>query len=231
VPNAPRRPSRRWRACLFIGAGSIAAGVLWSGPAGAEQCQPQPNPGYKVEVAVEIPPVGVLRHLSRSELGEMAHHGPSEQVLGVTATRLEAETTTYFGGHTADGGVCLWVERIHLALRYSALDIYVASEYAPTSCPYKAVLKHERRHEDVARHHLKGYIEQIRSALSSLAIPKARKPVFATSLETGQAKVRSTLERLLEPVAKKIRRTMGEAQAKVDSRGEYQRVRKQCNNW
>ncbi len=161
----------------------------------------------------------------------MAHHGPREQVLGVTASRLEAETVTYFGGRTADGGVCLWVERIHLELRYSALDIYVASEYAPTSCPYKAILRHERKHEEVARRHLKGYIEQIRSALSSLTIPKARGPMFAASLEAGQAKVRSVLERLLEPVAEKIRRTMSEAQAKVDSRGEYQRVRRQCNSW
>ncbi len=128
APSASRRPSQRWPAYLFLCAGFIGAGVLWPGPASAGPCQPQPDSDYRVEVAIEIPPVGVHRHLSRSELGEMAHHGPREQVLGVTASRLDAATSTYFSGHTADDGVCLWVERIHLELRYSALDIYVASE-------------------------------------------------------------------------------------------------------
>lgn len=231
APGAFRGPSHRWPVYLFLGAGFICSSVLWPGLARAGPCQAQPDADYRVDVAIEIPPVGVHRHLSRNELGNMTPHGPSEQVLGMTASRLEAETSTYFGAHAADGGVCLWVDRIHLALRYSALDIYVASEYASTSCPYKAILRHERRHEEVARRHLNGYIEQIRSALSSLAIPKARSPMFAASLEAGQTKVQAVLERLLEPIAEKIRGTMKEAQAKVDSRGEYQRVRRQCNNW
>lgn len=224
---AAGRPGRRaWPVLLLTCYALLGPAAAVAGP-----CEPQAGPEYRVDVTIEVPPVGIHRDLSRAELGEMAYHGPTDRILGLTASRLEPRASAHFRSQPLGDGYCIWVEAVHVVLRYSALDIYIASEYEPTSCPYQAILAHEKRHEKVARHDLKGYVQVIRSALSSLSIPKARSPLYVESEEAGKAKTRRILKTLLAPIHEKMSATMDQAQARVDSVEEYRKVRTQCRHW
>ena len=221
---------RRFRAVV---AGSAAAllGMAGAGPADAAVC-PSESLRYQVEVSIEMPPVAVHRDRSRSQLGLLSFHGPTDRILGVTASSLRAGTATRFGHRPLPGeGVCFWVERIEVTLRYESLDIYIASEYAPHSCQYRAILSHEERHAEVARSYLDDYVQTIRSALTSLAIPKPHSPSLVEQASAAQSTSQATIEKLLAPVLGRLRQDMAAAQSRIDSPAEYRRVEKQCPRW
>ena len=217
---------------------ALAAGLVWAllavgpvGPAAAAVCYPESG-AYRVDVVIDLPPVAVHHHRSRAELGQLAFHGPTNRVLGVTASALRAGTATYFGNRPLEGeGVCLWVEWIEVTLQYEALDIYIASEYSRGSCQYNAILSHEKRHAEVARHYLDDYVQTIRGALASLAIPKPRSPLLVDNVTGAQQKTQATIEKLLQPILARLRRDMEAAQDKIDSAAEYRRVETQCARW
>ncbi len=212
----------------------LAALLAWTaaaGPASAEACPPQPG-DYRIDVEIEIPQVNLRRDRSRADLGDMAIHGPNYSVLGLTSSSLEAGTSTYYMNlPLEEGGSCFWVERIKVLLRYETLDIFIASEYDPTSCPYKAILTHEEKHASVARSHLTGSVQQVRSALTALTIPKPRAPLLVESVERAQDQTQATIEKLLKPVMQRLRESMRRAQEEIDSPEEYRRVQRQCADW
>ena len=157
---------------LLCGGFLWAWALLWPNPAGAATCPPQEGSDFQVRVRIEIPPARIRRDRSRAQLGEMKYHKPTERILGMMVSRIETDISSRFRARPAGSGLCFWIEDIEVVLRYSALDVFIASEYSPTSCPYKAVLAHEERHAEIARRHLHSYVQPIRSALSSHAIPK-----------------------------------------------------------
>ena len=207
------------------------AGLGWAGPVAAAVCPPATG-SYRVEVVIEMPPVEIHHDYSRAQLGLLAFHGPSDRILGVTASNLRAGTSTQYGHRPLEGeGVCFWVDHIEVLLRYEALDIYIASEYKRASCQYQAILSHEKKHAEVARTYLDDYVQVIRSQLASLSIPKPRDPRLVDSVTEAEEKTQATIHKLLEPVIARLRKDMEEAQNKIDTRAEYRRVEKQCPKW
>lgn len=222
-----RRRFRAGATGLFLS----LAGVGWAGPAPGAVCVPETGT-YRVDVQIDLPPVTIRHELSRAQLGLLAFHGPTNRVLGVTASNLRASSSTHYRHRPIEGeGACLWVDHIDVTLRYEALDIYIASDYAANSCQYQAILGHENKHAAVARSHLDDYMQVIRSVLSSLTIPKPRSPKLVQSVTAGQAQIQKTVETLLEPVIERLRTNMAAAQQRVDSPAEYRRVEKQCAGW
>ena len=206
-------------------------GLGWASPAPAAVC-PSQTGSYRVDVPIELPSVEIHHDRSRAQLGLLAFHGPTSRVLGVTASKLRAGTATHYGHRPLEGeGVCFWVDRIEVMLRYEVLDIYIASEYTSGSCQYQAILTHEKRHAKVARTYLDDYVQTIRSALASLAIPKSRDPRLVENVTGAQQKTQATIESLLKPIIARLRKDMKEAQNRVDTPTEYRRVEKQCPKW
>ncbi len=212
----------------------LALALMWlscAGPALAAVC-PSESGSYRVDVLIEMPPVTIHHNHSRAQLGLLAFHGPTNRILGITASKLRAGTSTRYGNRPLEGeGVCFWVDHIEVMLRYEALDIYIASDYTRASCQYQAILTHEKRHTGVARSYLDDYVQTIRSALASLAIPKPRDPRLVESVTSAQEKTQATIGKLLKPVIAKLRKTMEKAQNRIDSVAEYRRVETQCPKW
>ncbi len=163
----------------MAGLALVLVGLGWASPALAAVC-PSQTGSYRVDVPIELPPVEIHHDHSRAQLGLLAFHGPTSRVLGVTASKLRAGTATHYGHRPLEGeGVCFWVDRIEVMLRYEVLDIYIASEYTSGSCQYQAILTHEKRHAKVARTYLDDYVQTIRSALASKASSSRSSPGFA----------------------------------------------------
>ncbi len=205
--------------------------LFCAGAAAADPCPAEPGAGYRIEATVEMPPPRLRHDLSRAELGELAFHGPSDRVLGLTASSVEILVSTEAFSRTDGDGACVWLERIVATLRYDALDIFVAKEYPPTSCPYQAILAHERRHAKIARRHLQSFVQPVRSAFTALTIPRPESPLRAASAAAGEARIKDLLAGLLAPLRKRLAASMDRAQARVDTREEYRRVQSQCRNW
>lgn len=222
--------ARRVRAPL-AGLLLVVTGLGWAGPAAGAVCPPGTG-SYRVDVRTELPPVVIHHDLSRAQLGLLAFHGPTNRVLGITASNLRAARVTRYGHRPLEGeGNCFWVNGIEVTLRYEALDIYIASEYPPGSCQYQAILNHENKHAAAAQALLDDYVEEIRSVLTSLAIPKPRAPRLVETVSEAQQQTQAAIENLLLPVLARLRKTMQDVQSRIDARAEYRRVEKQCAKW
>lgn len=204
--------------------------VAASAPAAAVVCQPQGD-GIRVDVAVKVAPASLHHDLDRARLGELSFHGPRDGVLGLATARLRVTVDASYKSRQVADAHCIWISALDAKLHYTALDLYIAAEYAPASCPYKAILAHERKHVEIARRHLEGTVRELRSALAALSVPKASAPVLVERPAEARAEMEAMVSALLEPVLARARRTLAEAQNEADSAEEYRRILRQCSTW
>jgi hypothetical protein len=125
----------------------------------------------------------------------------------------------------------VWTASAVVDLSYQQLDVNIASEYAPGSCQYEAVLDHENEHVEVAQRVMEPYAQLIQRALMSVEIPTARSPIAVNSPEHAHAKVEATFERILLPVRDQLVRTLEEQQAHVDTPDNYRWTAQRCSKW
>lgn len=196
-------------------------------------CPRSPRAPYEVNVRIEIPPVPVNHEFSIAELGELSFHGPRSRVLGLTKGGLQINrtSTTRYSSAPSGDGFCFWVTAVDVTLSYRTMEVYVAKEYDPGTCAYRAILEHEKEHVRAARKNLNRYAPRVRSALTSLLIPTGREPAAVASPEDAEREVKALSRELLEPVYREMIESLRKTQAALDTPGEYRRVRRRCRKW
>ena len=80
----------------------------------------------------------IHRNRSIKELGRMFGHRKKGNVLGLTQTQLDFGWETHIRSYREGGSYCFWIAGLTLTARYPTPDIYVAKEYFPGTCPYRA---------------------------------------------------------------------------------------------
>jgi hypothetical protein len=189
---------------------------------------------YDIDLALDMPKPRLHRDRSIAELGEMHLHGAAGRVLGLTETNLEVAWHVGFEFRPdaeAPGNHCLWVRRVAIEVRHPAPDVYVAREYAPGSCPYRAILAHEQAHVDAVRDTVNRFTPRLRWVLTSLRIPTGRRPISVDSPEAGQARLEALMKELADPVIAEMAAALRAIHERLDSPAGYREVRKRCRNW
>ncbi len=197
----------------------------------ASDCPGDPAIGYDIELKIDIPEPRLHHNLGTAELDRRAPHGPGTRVLGLADTGLEFGWAVRFEWQPQGAGSCFWVRRTELAIRHPSPDIYVAREYRRGSCPYRAILAHERQHMSTSRAQINRFLPRLRWVLTSLRIPTGGRPIFVSSAEAAKTEVRALMKELAEPLFREIGQALRAAQAKLDSAASYRRLRKACKNW
>ena len=197
----------------------------------ALECPDNPDIEHEIELVIDIPEPRLHHDLGIAELGREASHGPDKRVLGLADIGLEFGWAARFEWQEWDGGFCFWVRRTALTIRHPSPDIYVAREDRRGSCPYRAILAHERQHMSISREQINRYLPRLRWVLTSLQIPTGGRPVFVDSAEAAKSDIRALMKDLAEPLFQEMIAALRAAQAELDSTASYRRLRKACNNW
>ena len=209
----------------------LAAAAPGSAAMAASDCRGDPEIGYDIDLAIEIPEPRLHHDLSVAQLGRMAIHRPRERVLGLANVGLDFGWSVGFEWRPRGDGFCFWVRRTELTIRHPSPDIYIAREYRRGTCPYRTILGHERRHIRISKELINRYIPRLRWVLISLRIPTGERPVFVTSAEDAKPEIAALMKELAEPLFQEMAKALREAQAKIDSPTSYRRLRKACRNW
>jgi hypothetical protein len=196
---------------LSIAAASFAA--ISSGASAAGCRAPRSAGDFEVRVNIDPGEATVHNHLSKAQLGTSNLHGRRAQIL---------EWKNVY---------CFWTASAVVDISYHQLDVNIASDYEPGSCQYEAVLDHEYEHVGVAQNIMQPYAQQIRQALTTLAIPTAHLPSLANSPEIAAEEVEEVFRRTLIPVRDQMGRLLVERQAEVDTLENYRRTWKRCRKW
>ncbi len=208
-----------------------ATEVLAASAQATADCPGDPGIDHDIELKIDIPKPRLHHDLGIAELGRRAPHGPGKRVLGLADTALEFGWAVRFEWQPRGAGYCFWVRRTELAIRHPSPDIYVAREYRRGSCPYRAILAHERQHMNTSRAQINRFLPRLRWVLTSLRIPTGDRPIFVTSAEAAKTEIRALMKELAESLFREIGQALRAAQAKLDSPASYRRLRKACKNW
>jgi hypothetical protein len=196
------------------------------------RCPKVSNMDYTVNVQVHAPSAPIDHSRSIEELNHSASfHDPSKEVLGLAESDLDLRASGSYAYMPYKGKKCFWVNSIDAIMVYRSLKIYVASEYKKGSCEYRHVLKHEKKHIENARLNLRRFEPQVRSALSSRAIPRPSQPKYIGTGKNAEAEMGRLYAKLLEPVYVAMLKQLNAAQSRLDSPESYARTHRKCSNW
>lgn len=213
-----------------LGAALAVVLPLLAAPALAD-CVGSRDIPYDIELSLDLPPARLHRDRSIADLGELHLHGPDSRVLGLTTAGLEVAWRVRFETEADGAAYCLWVRRVAIDLRHPPPDVYIAREYAPGSCPYRAILAHEQAHVAVIRETVNRFTPRLRWVLTSLRIPTGRRPIPVDSPEAGKERLAKLMHELAAPVIEDMAAAVREANAKLDSPASYRSVRRRCRKW
>lgn len=129
------------------------------------------------------------------------------------------------------GGIyCLWYDRIDLEIELRP-KIYIAKDFDGKLCR-AAVLEHERRHVDVDRQVINAFVKDLGASVRA-TVDKAG----ALGPYSGQKEMEIAQKSLVDAIYKvtdyhknAMQTAMRKEQAKVDTKEEYERVSKICND-
>ncbi len=216
---------------LMAATEALAASAQATAAQAATDCPGDPGIGHDIELKIDIPEPRLHHDLGIAELDRKVPHGPGQRVLGLAETGLELGWSVRFEWQPRGAGYCFWVRRTELAIRHPSPDIYVAREYRRGTCPYQAILAHERQHMSASRTQIDRFLPRLRRVLTSLRVPTGARPIFVTSAEAAKTEVRALMKELAEPLFREMSQALRAAQAKLDSPASYRRLRKQCKRW
>jgi hypothetical protein len=216
-----------WRRVRLLGA--VAWGLTrFCDPSGAfADCPPS---SADVSVSLQLAEPILDNSLWQPQLQELAgkeHHGG--RTLGLYRMELQTGFRASIRSRQAGGWVCLWIEKVAITLAANPRQIYVVRERSPGTCPYNAVLAHERKHQSVDDELFNQSVPWLRHRIEKaiLDLPRGQ-PTTASEVAATQAKLNKAMS---EAVTSAVADMMAERklrQSRVDDPREYQRVGAAC---
>jgi hypothetical protein len=168
-----------------------------------------------------------IRNLFRQHTHDVL--GPHEQALGITYV----EPSFVFEGETyaekRDGGYCVYLNRIDMSLGWERMDVYVASEFQPNTCEYRAVLDHENQHVRINETALKEFAPRFRAQLEKVL--SEQRPMFTASHAAATDAMLGAVKRRMSAYFDQFMQTMNARNAPLDSVSNYRETGKLCKNW
>ena len=106
------------------------------------------------------------------------------------------------------------------------MTVYVAREFPEGSCAYKEIHEHEMRHVEAYQKHIASIEKELTEMLNARFATGAvwRGPVGQTA-----SRLRQELDARWAPYVQRQIKRVDEAQAKIDTAEEYERVANACN--
>ncbi|WLI90492.1 hypothetical protein Q4S45_05050 [Massilia sp. R2A-15] len=162
---------------------------------------------------------------SRVLTNKGAYTSAGEAMMGMTSSSTRAEI--YVDGpalvDVASGRECI-APRIDVELSYHPLDVYVAREFHPMSCSYRAVFEHEMQHVKIYADNLPRIERRVREELRQRY--EAR-PLLAP-LHQGLDMLQGQIDNWLRPLITAELAKVEVEQRALDTRAETERLSHSC---
>jgi hypothetical protein len=148
---------------------------------------------------------------------------------GIAQGKTELQTSMDFTTQkTLFGSYCLWPDAIEVTLTYEA-QVYIARNYAPTSCRFALTREHEMRHVQTDEDVLRQFLPELKKdAEDRAAKMEAKGPFDAGQVETMKNLVMDTYRDGLTRELDKLDAERTRRQQQIDTPQEYTRLSAAC---
>ena len=200
--------------------------LLIASPSQADPCAELPKPSVTIKrIDERISYNTEYSYKSLTNIGASLAR-PGKQVLGLT----RGNATVSFASNTPaiidpTGRWECASPQITLSFGFSPMTVYVAREFPEGSCAYKEIHEHEMRHVDAYQKHIASIEKELTEMLNARFATGAvwRGPVGQTA-----SRLRQELDARWAPYVQRQIKRVDEAQAKIDTAEEYERVANAC---
>lgn len=156
--------------------------------------------------------------------------GRHQRMLGVTSFMAAFSLTgSTYAMPTDGGGFCVYLREVTAEFGYREHDVFVASEFSPGSCEYKAILDHENQHVAINRAAVREGGPRIRQELERLL--KTAQPRFTRDLEAGTDLTLTNLSNAINKTYNQVAQEQANRNAVIDSENNYDAIADLCKNW
>lgn len=153
-----------------------------------------------------------------------------ETPVGLTVSRLGVQTSYLISteGPALSAARCGQISEIRLAFGFENTTIYIAREVPSGTCGYMEVLAHENKH--VATN--KGILNDYQARVSQYLADAARQAgvIYGSSAAEVEQILRSRMTTPLKLLSDSITRDQNYRQSLIDTKEEYSRLSRSCNN-
>jgi len=226
LPDNDPAPGKNWnrfpmRLFLWI------TPIFLASPAWADPCEQLPKPSVSIKrLDARLGLNTTYSYRSLTNLGASAVR-PGQQVLGLTRGNVFAtfSSNTPMIVDRTNRWECA-SPQITLTYGYNPITVYVAREFPPGGCAYKEIYDHEMRHVKTYEAHLAAMEKILGETLNERFATGGpwRGPLGQVSANLQ----RELNERWLPFIQRELKR-VEEAQARIDTPEEYDRVANACD--
>jgi len=204
----------------------VLAALLLGGGAEALEC-PRPRPPT-VEVTLDAEPPVIDRSKSVLELSRLKQPGPKHEARGLYTVTVTSRLEIGFDSLTDRRQACVAIDYVKAHVELHRRTIHVAREHPAASCEAKAILEHERKHQAMDENVMARELPGLKSALAEATRGAHAGPIPATEIEAAQSRLKRKLGEAFRLATLAADDRRAQAQAQVDTPGEYARVRGLC---
>ena len=183
-----------------------------------------------------LPPT-YFHNYSTAQIESMRHiriHSGLQHNPGLTLAEHQLKTDCQIGSltHGRGKGVCVWMESLQLYFGFNKMDVFLSSNYAEGTCPYRIVLWHENQHVAINTRVFKKYRALMERAVRrERSIPTKGNPLSVGSLQQGKAVITAKIGRIVNPLYARFKNEVAAENAKIDTPANYRRTQALCKEW
>ena len=155
--------------------------------------------------------------------------GQHQKTLGVTSYRTAFSLAGRTVAMPAAHGFCVYLSEVTAEFGYRDHDVFVASEFRPGSCEYKAILDHENQHVAINRAAIRDGGPRVRQELERLL--QTAPPRFTRAPQSGTEGALSDIYARLNKTVDAIAAGQGAKNAAIDNDGNYDAIGDLCGDW
>lgn len=202
----------------------------------AESCPPQRAvvPSRSVTLAIGTATPIYSGEYNRVHLTTLAGRdgaGAGRLNTGLTRSLAEVRLTPQVWEINLGGGRhCIGLGRVEAHWTINELLVYIASEYPPGGCNYRAIREHEDEHVAFALAIYKAWTPRVEAALRD-AVARIKPEVFTGDTRQVSKDITARLMRGLQPTIDGFRAELGAHNASIDTAQNYRLVNSRCPKW
>ena len=188
-------------------------------------------PSVRVEVSLPAPVVDNSKPQRAIQALNPDYHGG--RTVGLYYSEVQAHIQTQFRSFALGSAspACLFITAVDVRIVMPTRRIYVSSELWPGSCPYTAVLAHERKHEATDDQAIRKHAPRIQHAIEDAVARVGSVEGSAGQHETAQARLTALIQTAFDKTWAAFMAERSAQQQQVDAGLEYARVTASCSDW
>jgi hypothetical protein len=190
-----------------------------------------PATAAPVRINLSLPPPVLDNSLPRAAIQLKSPHSHGGHTVGLYIGTLKSSLAIDFRTLTMPGRSCVAVAGATINLGIADRRIYLAQEWPAGSCPYRAILEHERKHQAADDRALKNGAQAMRAEIGAAIGSLGPLLVPSSAEKSARQRLFDAVNSAFHAGTARLLLDQGRLQQEVDAGFEYARLTASCSEF